>query len=538
MQESPRLHIEGLILLLCAVLVLLCAIAFPMWKGSDSISADKAFTGVVGLYADESFYYLALGPAEMSDEQRMFGEDKFLRADKAMFINPIGNGIALLSDITKWSDTTSFFLYRMLAAILLAVSFFKLSGLFLAGLPFRILALCLFLFGAGWDGCVNILESCSWTLWAPEMNPFISCVGEYYIPTATALLLFYMERVIRVASTATPQRKDLLTLGVLLFLLGVVYIYSMLIAICITASILIHKWLTERVTTSAVIGTVVWAGLFSLPVIVYYTWMYTNLNSAAQDDGWVMGPTLIETLLTNFWVAVPAMIVVGINLVSNRRKDDWATLAVWVFTVLLITRIPPPYLPFQVQAHVGLSAPLAIITAIGTQQLFGQSGTNRSIKILALSISGLLLFFAVQPNLKFYSQMLNRIEQMEYPEFAHKDELKALEWIRENLPQSATFAVVEEKARMLAGLTGCRVYYKNTRFDEYSETKRVLEAWSSTMGKGTTDCPSVLVKEKVSFVFVDPMFRSKYLEPAGILDIPCSKRIYSSGEVSVWQLNE
>ena len=58
------------------------------------------------------------------------------------------------------------------------------------------------------------------------------------------------------------------------------------------------------------------------------------------------------------------------------------------------------------------------------------------------------------------------------------------------------------------------------------------------MGKGTTDCPGVLVKEKVSFVFVDPMFRSKYLEPAGILDIPCSKRIYSSGEVSVWQLNE
>ena len=66
-----KLRNTGFILFLFVVSVLLSAIAFPMWLGYDSISEDKVFTGVVGLYADESFYYLAIGPAAMGDKLKL-----------------------------------------------------------------------------------------------------------------------------------------------------------------------------------------------------------------------------------------------------------------------------------------------------------------------------------------------------------------------------------------------------------------------------------------------------------------------------------
>ena len=524
--------------LLVFSIVLVCTIAYPVWLGHKMSNQEKVFSGVVGLYADESFYYLALGPAEMADGQRLMGEDKFMRADKAMFINPIGNCIALISDLTKWDNTTSFFLYRLFAAMLLVISFVRLSSIFLSGVIFRLLALSLFVFGGGWDVCIDSLGACSWSITAPEMNPFIACIGEYYIPTATALLLFYLARLLRLLRAKTPLRKDLFVSGTLLFILGVVYIYAMLIAISLTASLLLYDRLKKGGATTGTVKIIVWNALFSLPVITYYTWLYTNLNSAAQDDGWVIGPSLVETLLTNFWVAVPAILLVVFSLIKKDKRDDWMALAVWVVTVLVITRIPPPYLPFQVQAHVGLSAPLCIMTAVGLQRLYSSGRINRFNKPLALSISALVLFLSMQANWKFYSQMLNRIEQMEYPEFVDKDELESFTWIRENLPQSSTFAVVEERARMLAGTTGCRVFYKSTRFDEFSETKEVLTAWSDAIGKGEADCPSSLIDHEISHVFVNPLFRRKYLDPVNIDNIPCSKCIYSSGDVSIWQLSE
>ena len=535
--ELVKLRVTGFILFLITISVLVSAIAFPMWLGFNSISENKVFTGVVGLYADESFYYLALGPAEMADEQKVMGEDKFMRADKAMFINPIGNGIALISDLTDWDNTTSFFLYRLFAAVLLVISFVRLSSVFLSVVVFRFLALSLFIFGGGWDGCIDGLGACSWSATAPEMNPFIACIGEYYIPTATALLLFYLERLFHLLNSSTPLRKDLFVSGILLFLLGVVYIYAMLVAIFLTASFLLYDRLKMAGSTAKTIKIAIYNALFSLPVIIYYVWLYANLNSAAQDEGWVVGPSIVETVLTNFWVAVPAMFLVVFGLVKNDKTDDWMVLAVWVAVILVITRIPPPYLPFQVQAHVGISAPLCIMTAVGLQKLYGKTQISRLNKTLALSISALLLFFSIQPNWMFYTRMLNRIDQMEYPEFADKDDVNAFTWISENLPQSTTFAVVEEKARMLAGITGCRVFYKSASFGVPTEEKRVLKRWGDSLSRLGTKCPCELTKHGITHLFIEARFTEQYLPSSLMKQIPCAKQIYAIQEVSIWELS-
>jgi len=520
----------------CLTILLITAIVFPMWVGHNVNDQEKVFSGVVGLYPGDSFYYLALGPAEMADGQRLMGEDKFMRADKAMFINPIGNCIALISDLTKWDNTTSFFLYRLFAAMLLVISFVRLSSIFLSGVIFRLLALSLFVFGGGWDVCIDSLGACSWSLTAPEMNPFIACIGEYYIPTATALLLFYLARLLRLLRAKTPLRKDLFLSGTLLYLLGIVYIYAMLIAISLTASLLLYDRLKKEHTTTGTVKIIVWNALFSLPVITYYTWLYTNLNSAAQDDGWVIGPSLVETLLTNFWVAVPAILLVVFGLIKNDKRDDWMALAVWVVTVLVITRIPPPYLPFQVQAHVGLSAPLCIMTAVGLQRLYSSGRINRFNKPLALSISALVLFLSMQANWKFYSQMLNRIEQMEYPEFVNKDELESFTWIRENLPQSSTFAVVEERARMLAGTTGCRVFYKSASLGVPTEEKRVLAKWADSLSLMDETCPCELIDYGITHLFIEASFKERYLSGFLTNEVPCAKQIHATYGTSIWEL--
>ncbi|MCF8463371.1 MAG: hypothetical protein K9G41_00915 [Flavobacteriales bacterium] len=538
MTAWSKQRVERFALTLFATSILLSAIAYPIWLGSSVNDKDKAFTGVVGLYADESFYYLALGPAEMTDNQRLFGEDKFMRSDKAMFINPIGNFIALLSHVTRWDNTTSFFVYRIIAAILLMVSFLRLSRAFLSQKKFQLFALLIFAFGTGLDTCVPGLNACSWSVTAPELNTFIACIGEYYIPTATALFLFYIERLLSLMNAPCPQRRNLLLTGLLLFLLGAVYVYSMLIALLITASLLIYKQKKQPAKGHSYWKIVGWLIPFSLIVIVYYAWVYFNLSNAGQDEGWVVGPSLMETLLTNFWVAIPALFLVVFSTNNNREDKDWKPLAIWVATTLLITRIPPPYLPFQVQAHVGLYAPLCLMAATGLQKWYNNKRLSQFTKPIVLSLSMLLLFFSALPNWNFYDKMLTRVEQMNYPEFADKDELEAFSWIRDNLPQTATFAVVPERARMLAGTTGCRVFYRNTPFHELSETTEVLANWSKAIEKNDTNCPSSLTQHAISHVFAEKKFRVSYLDSLGIKNIPCSKSIYSSGEVTIWELTK
>jgi hypothetical protein len=174
--------------------------------------------------------------------------------------------------------------------------------------------------------------------------------------------------------------------------------------------------------------------------------------------------------------------------------------------------------------------------AVGLQRLYSSGRVSRLSKPLALSISALLLFFSIQTNWNFYTQMLNRIEQMEYSEFVDKDELESFTWIRENLSQSTTFVVLDERARMLAGTTGCRVFYKNAPLSVPTEEKRVLRKWANSLSSMDTKCPCELTEYGITRLFIEARFRERYLSGSLMNKVPCAKQIYATHGVSIWKL--
>lgn len=515
--------------------VLILLVTYPVWLGSSLSNEEMAFTGAVGLYPDETFYYMALGPAEMSDAQRLFGEDKFIRADGNLFINPIGNFIAFVADLFSLSSTNAFLLFRLIAAALLALSFFKLSTLFIESTTARLFGLVFFLFGSGYDGCIDGL-GCSWSLTAPEMNMFVSMVGEYYIPLANAIYIFYMAFLIQLLRST--NRSICLVLAGLMFLLGVVYIYGLLVAMLITF-FLIGFQIKQSGIRSPVSGLLS-ALIGAAPVIAYYAWLFIfHMDDAARNDGWVAGPRITETFLTYVWVFIPASVFVLWSLFTNRLKNNgFAPLIIWSIVGFLLTLIPPPFLPFQVQAHIGISAPLVIMATklmIDNKRFQNTYLSFSTLSIRAVTVS--LLVLSILPNIKFYDQTLNRLQQMTYPEFVEKDAMNVMQWATQNIPQESVVVVQEDRARMFAGLVGSRVFFRNPMPGEKTAESEAIISWAQQADGQSCMNELLTTRRSATHVFVTPDFPGDMTLRRKI-DDACLKTLYQSGGFGLFELRK
>lgn len=522
-------------ILLGIAVFLMVAISYPIWLGNNLSNETSVFTGVVGLYADDTFYYLALGPAEMADEQKLLGEDKFIRTDGNLLINPIGNFIVFIAKLFNTSATNAFLLFRMIAAILLALSFFKLSTLFIESTTARLFGLVFFLFGSGYDGCVDGL-GCSWSLTAPEMNMFVSMVGEYYIPLANAIYIFYMAFLIQFLRTT--NRSVCLVLSGLMFLLGAVYIYGLLVAVFITF-FLIGFQITQSGARPPALGMLS-AFTGAAPVIAYYAWLFIfHMDDAARSDGWVAGPRITETFFTYVWVFIPALVFVLRSLFSARLKNDgFAPLIIWSVTGFLLTLIPPPFLPFQVQAHIGISAPLVIMTTklmVDNKRFQNASLSFSTLSIRAVTV--ILLVLSILPNLRFYDQTLNRLQQVDYPEFVEKDAMNVMEWAAQNIPQESVVVVQENRARMFAGLVGSRVFFRNPMPGEKTAESEAIVSWVEQSDEHSCLNELLTTRYMATHVFVTPDFPGDVTLQRKI-DDACLKTLCQSGGFALFELRK
>ncbi len=504
-----------------------------MCLGQSLTDGERVFTGAVGVYPDDSFYYMALGPAEMADGQKILGEDKFMRAEGDLFINPIGNLIAFLAYMLSISNTDAFLIFRMLAATLLLISFHCLTTLFIESPVARIFSVVLFLFGAGYHGCVNGM-GCSWTLSAPEMNMFVAMIGEYYIPLANALFILYMYSLIRFLRTGAKWLLQ--AMGVLMLLSGAVYIYGMLASLLISFAVSVYHYFKDNRFDA--IAAFLFSLIGSLPPILYYSWLFLfHMDDAARNDGWVIGPSPSETFLTYIWVLVPAMFFpLALRLSGGAEWRRYAPLLIWVAVTLTLTLIPPPVMPFQVQAHIGLTAPLTIMASASLLGI-GLSGlsSGRFKRFIPLICSFLVLALAAWPNVYFYRNVLARLHQQEFPEFVNRDAMNVMNWAEEHVPQESVVVVGDELARMFAGISGCRVFYRNPMPGQVTSESEAIKFWSDQLLMGLCSNELLHTRFKATHVFITPGFQEQSIK-SGISSLDCMDKIYQSGDFSLWCL--
>jgi len=496
-------------LLLILVTISLLVI-IPIWKGYKIADENYVFSGVTGLYTQETFYYLALGPAQMV-KGKLLGQDKFGRApEKDLFLNPIGNIIAAFSNLFNINTRDAFTLFRLLAVIFLCLSFYLLSGIFIKDPFYRAFSLFLYITSAGvgswwkWGGIY------SWANTAPEMNIFISIIGEYYLPISNGLLILFIACCIRLFYFNMRGPYEYLT-GIILLILGAVYVYGMLIAVLISSVIALICCFHKKISITGAIKYLLIFFLFTTPVIIYYVWLFSILDLSARTEGWFLGPGLSEVVLTFFWTILPAFIFLFLKGKAV-LKDISLLLTGWAITIILLTRLHPPLIPFQIQAFIGLGAPLAILSTLLFQSVV-TSWRNKIYKTLVISS---FILVSCNTNFLFYKDLLDKINQKHFPEFISSGDWQSMQWINKNIPMQARFLVSPKKARVLTGLTACNVIYSiGPEGIVTSEMKIMKNIGSAAEMEQDSIIQTIMTNERVTHIFLDKDLTDEYFGKEG-----------------------
>lgn len=509
---------------LCFLLLLLIGISlYPHLIGYiNQKNTSYIYTYQNSIYPEESFYYLALGPSQFIKDNRLLAQDNFCRApDQDLFINPIGNFIALVSNVFNLPITISFLIFRIIAACLLCITFYVFTGLFWGNIKTRIFATILYCFGAGfgtlyqpWN--IKPWNTSPWNIrpWdsiAPEMNMFISMMGEYYIPLANALFIGIFISFWKLIH-AKNYYYSILT-GFLLLLLGAVYVYGMLIAMVIICCITMWYFFKKRKESLGIIKHTFVAILFSAPIIIYYLWVINIINSETLNEGWILAPNFISTIFTYGSFTLPAIFGLVIFRKSWISSEKVQFILIWIVLSLIITRIPQPYLPFQIQSYIGMAAPLAILATMFYDEMLRKFNIFK-IRAITFLFVFTVLSISSTTNISIYNKFLKKLNDYPYPEFIPKEEYLALEWINKNVPK-AKFLTTTNKTLILAGMTGCKVFfdvYQGADNNSSEYMNDFLLKWSSTIETSSDhQIINQLKEEGITHLFIEQEFYKNYL---------------------------
>jgi hypothetical protein len=511
--------------------------AAPNIKGHLMSDEEHQFSYTAALYPQEAFYYMAVGPAQ-SGRGKVIVRDRFMRApDRDFFFNPIGNIIGFFSKLFQITIPQAFLLFRMLAAVVLLLAFYFFSGLFFQSIALRIMSTALYIFGSGL-GVQNIgihIDGVDASI--PEMNMFISIIGEYYIPLANALFLLAFWSFYRLLQGFNDKP---IILGFLLCSLGAIYIYGLLIAFYLMASVIAWLFFKERALPILLIKKIAVASIFALPIISYYAWLYLIFNNAAKEDGWFPGPDIFSAIAAYGHAFLPS--VVGFLIFRKKwlSIEGIPILIIWVIAILAITRINPPYFPFQVQAYIGLGAPLSIL-AVRFYHDIVYCLKLHSRKML-LAICGVLIeVIAAGTNSAFYFDYLKMLDRRTYPVFIPRNEYVAAEWINEQINMDARFIVEASRARVLAGLTGVNVFFNvyEGNGPEAIPIQAFIEEWSTDIDVVSAEDLTKQMKEfGATHLFIESEFQAKFLNQEKLQKLLSTFNVlYAENDVYVLAVN-
>ena len=264
-----------------------------------------------------------------------------------------------------------------------------------------------------------------------------------------------------------------------------------------------------------------------------------HMDEGGRSDGWVYGPPFFELILTYLWVLMSFFVVVSAMLLKRNvnRLNEVASLLIWAGTTLILINVPPPTLPFQVQSHIGLTAPIIIVIskALFDFGLFGLR-SFRLPNLLNWAFALVLVTLSIHPNALLYDNLNKRLSSLPFPEFIDVEAQDLFKWATSNLHQSSVVVTHSTWARVFAGFTGCRVYYRNPVDSEETKEYETLRSWSQSVSTGI--CNNGILKSTVqaTHLFVENRFlASTQIEETEQLKL-CGNKLFESGRYSLWEL--
>ncbi|MES2621888.1 MAG: hypothetical protein V4615_13645 [Bacteroidota bacterium] len=511
----------------------------PVVYGYLFCPLDSKFLGVAGLRPIEQFYYFSEGPSQAIRGHLLF-TDKYGRLPAAdILINPIGNIIGLISQVTGTSLSIAFNIFRIASSLLLIFSFYFLAKQIITSSFTLLVAIILYCFSAGFDSIFHLfnfslIDAVDDSM--PEANMFISMSGEYYLPLANALFILTLSFAYKLIY---KKQKQMLLCGLSLLTLGAVYVYGLVTAVIIISIAALYTGYSEKQTKRAII-IISKLLLFCLPIVGYYLWLVFRFPSI-DDEGWFSFP--------NFWALISTFgfaflfVTLGLFLKSRRKISDETFLLLWVAITLILVYLPQPFLPIQIQILIGLGAPLSImfttsletISKLAFQKITALSKNARNV------LSGMFIFsiavLSASTNFSFYTQQFSDLQKHVLPWYIDSEVYNAMEWSAQNISEKKLVITSRKLGFIFSSVTACPVYTGVARFREKTlEQKDTEKALKLLKANRVEEASQLFSETEADYIFLDKSLSGADFQKFTTLLKTIYVERFNNPEVSIFQL--
>jgi len=419
-------------------LLLIIITSIPLIYGYLKTPADKIFTGMHFVSADDWFVYYSF--INQGKEGLLLFNDLFSSIDHLPVVRPLWLGVGLLARFFNLSAFLSFNLARVILIPIFIIVSYLLISLFFEDKLKRKLVLSFLAFSSGLGIFLiyrlalypsNYANGCfHWPmdLWVPDINSFFTLFASPHF-IAASILIFLIFLFTILFSQEYNYYYPLLSglSGLFLFSFHPFQVLKVYIIIAVFFLILFIK-------AKKIIWHYVFYGLIflfiSLPSVFYYLWLmkvdWLTIQRALQN----INPTtpLLTTIISFGGLFVG--FILGINYLykNNLLKNyKYLFLIIWAIVQFVLLYAPVNY---QRRLALGIHLPFVLLTCIFLFHFYQVK--KELIKKYAVAFSVLIFIVFIPSNLFVLATDIMIYNQEREASYLDLDTYQGFIWLKEN----------------------------------------------------------------------------------------------------------
>ncbi len=370
-----------------------------------------------------------------------------------------------------------------------------------------------------------------------EGNSFLCILGYPHFALAAALILLTLEATWR--GWKEKRLQHMVVAGLLGLLLSWQHAYDLLIVYGVLGAFALLVWWRRQ----AFPWQLFWGGVIVCVLScsgAVYSVILTTIDPLWEEvlaqfaNAGVYTPAPPHMLIL-FGFPLPLAVATWLRLVWKRQwNDENLNVMGWFLVGAALLYVPTD---FQIHMLNSWQVPMMILATKGLYDWIAPAIANwRHVQVERVSRwTALILLLAVLPtNLYLWAWRLVDLGRHNYPYYLYRDEVEALDWLRENsTPEDIVLSslTVGQYIPALSGNTAFLAHWAQT-VDFYDKQERV----SCFFAAATTDEERL---ETVRTFGVDYIFSSPAERELGNHDpasTPWLTRVYSNSQVSIYRV--
>jgi hypothetical protein len=524
------------------ILVVLLLTSLPYLYGYLSSPADKQFMGLMldvpdhGQYLSwwRSFQSAPLAPNKLTPEP-----------NEPLFFNLLWWALAQVTRFTGLGYAPLFQIFRWVSGASFLWAVYRLIAQFLAGVRQRRTAFLLIAFSAGLGWVLVVLKYTvtqgellfPLDVFIAEGNSFLCILGYPHFAFAAAFIALIFEFIWR--GWAEKRTRHMVTAGVLALILGWTHTYDLLIVYGVMGTFALLVWVKERRFP----WPLFWGGVIIVALScsgAIYSVILTSVDPLWEEvlaqfaNAGVYTPSPPHLVI---FFGFPLLVAVG-SWLALARKRQWAEGNLFVMG-WFVAGAALNYIPTDFQIHMlnGWQIPMMILVTMGLHDLIAPAIARRPSlggQKAAQWLAAVFLIAVLPTNLYLWAWRFIDLRRHDYPYYLYRDEIAALEWLRENTaPEDIVLSslTVGQYVPALSGNTAYLAHWAQT-VDFYEKEQRVAAFFDAAT-------PDAERAETIAAFGVDHVFHGPAERALGAFDpaaAPWLALTYSSPKVNVYSI--